>query len=275
MQVLIKEGTKYAKISVDDLLQGLEEESIKKEVECKINVHPGIVKIEETYRGYKVRVWERNINRILTIGKIDKIQNGVITEKLMVPFQDKAFVNDLFKRVLEGTGFRYKTVNGAVIEMELISTSGGYRVDVSNVLIARTEYELGNTGAVRKFIYPNIYDNSSKICFGTTNLPIIKDFNEVGKITSEFFISKINSDLSNMNVNKVRWESMISELRDTELEVLEGFETQVEKLLQIATTARGATPGTNILKINFYFIMLIANICNKDMDWIHDRLYKN
>ena len=270
VDVVIKENGKYVKISIDSLLRGLEPQE-ERDMEVILKVHQGVTSIGKTPKGYEIRVRERNINRLLSVSSLGGISKG-IEMGLNLSVVEKGYLKGFGSKWYQENGFRYESQEGVIFGMELRQERGGYRVVDKTMRVARKEHELLNGN--KRLIYPNVYDSGSLICLGSTNLPVIQDFSEVGKITTAFLTSNINSDLSKLVVLKRRWRAFLNILQKEKDEVRGVGEEDIEKLLSIARKTKFNGSAEHV-DVGFYLIILLVNMFGKDMDWAQRVLYEN
>lgn len=269
MDVMIKESGMYKKVSLDDIIQGLNGGVTVVEDVKTIPYYPGILEVEMTGSDYRVYVHEKNINRRMELsnksGILDKMandlnmsQNGNVRGQLGRLANEWGNTNDL----------QYVTRKGFILHFNIEKKASGYqlRKDTAKMARDRTEIQQGTS----KLLYPNIY-NDTKMCWGNTPAPMLTGLKETGKVATTFFTSKSNMDLSGKTIQGVKWTLMLNELARNISRVDQEYRGEMEQIInRLCDTPWGAN-----VSVRVYLIIFFANLFKFDMDWMHARLYGN
>lgn len=269
MKVMIKDGTNYKKVELADLLRGVGQEG-EVQVGVKLPLHSGIVKIDVQRNGYKVLVHEKNINRVMNVQNLRHSALGAIkTRYIGITSDINGGISDAFSRVasryLTANGLVFKTRKGVYLSLQLRKRNGEYIVDIDN---ARMSREIGDRGT--QLLYPNLYEDT-KMCWGTTRTPVLKDLTEVGKVASTYFTADSNNDLSTVSVIGERIIAMYGDLMQHIEYIAEGDRAAVTNYITAVreVTRRGRS------NVNIYYYILLANLFGLDIDWMQDKLFGN
>lgn len=267
MEVMIKKDGEFFKMSVESVLNGLEEQEEIEEVTVKY--HPGIVSVVDRKDGFIVVVKEENINRVLQVRQRENIKlwavSGVVNGmNNNLVSQLKELVNEV---VIDGD-LMYKTRKGVYVKFFMEKTSSGYIVDSKNINIGRSLEEMNL--AESKFLFPNVY-HTSMMCFGGV-LPQLKGLQDVGKVATAFMSANANNDLAGRYVTKRALISMLEGLEGLVDNAQDKYRARLPELLgRLKSEIQNRPDGRAV--INFYLLLVFANVFNLDMDWMQEKIY--
>lgn len=268
---MIKEDGKYYEVSIRDLLSGFDIEKIKKLPPVKL--YSGIISINQQGNVYSIMVKEDKIKQSLNIANKTKILGmyGIVGTYLCgIGVSKKA--DRLFIDYLSENNLIYEKRDGFILSFQMTKMSNGYNVKKESIKFSTSVENLKQNKS--NALLPNVYPQA-KACWGSTKLPILKDFSEVGKVFYTFLGANVNGDLSAKVLNKRRFYEMVDELYKDSDNLDEKYKLRTREILKeiLVKMERETNFETDTsCSVSVYLLILLANIYKRDMDWVHKML---